>query len=163
MSPGARLALESDAPVIAEMLDAFNREFETPTPGPEVLEERLRRLLARDNFEVVLAGDQPAGLAIITFRPSIWDAGPAALLEELYVRAGLRNQGIGHELVLEAMSRARHHGSETFEINVDEGDLDAIRFYERHGFSAIQPETQGRALYFSRSLAEDSPPRSEPR
>jgi hypothetical protein len=39
------------------------------------------------------------------------------------------------------------------EINVDEEERGARRFYERNGFSAADPETGERALYYSRSLA----------
>ena len=38
------------------------------------------------------------------------------------------------------------------EINVDEGDVDAQRFYVRHGFSADEPDTGERAFYFFREM-----------
>jgi hypothetical protein len=39
-----RVAAVVDAGVVAELLDAFNREYDTPTPGPAVLSfaDRLR-------------------------------------------------------------------------------------------------------------------------
>ena len=45
---------------------------------------------------------------------------------------------------------ARERGSETYQVNVDESDVDAQRFYQRHGVSA----TPGgeRAFYFERTL-----------
>ena len=39
-----------------------------------------------------------------------------------------------------------------FEINVDAGDVDAQRFYERHGFSGTDPDTGERAFYYSLEL-----------
>ena len=39
------------------------------------------------------------------------------------------------------------------EINVDEADVDAQRFYERHGFSATEPDTGERAFYYFQELA----------
>lgn len=148
-----RVAELADAAVVAHMLHDFNLEFDTPTPGPSVLADRLRVMLGREDVVVLLAGDPVAGVALLTFRPSVWDAGPVTLLEELYVRPDVRRRGIGHRLLERAVALAEARGSETFEINVDEGDTDARRFYEAHGFSDLQPETSERALYYSRSLA----------
>ena len=136
----------------AKMLHDFNVEFATPTPGPDVLAGRLRALIPRDDVLVLLAGDPPAGIALLTFRPSVWDAGPVALLEELYVRPDLRGRGIGHTVLERAMAIARGRGSQTFEINVDEDDTDARRFYEVHGFSNTEPGRTDRLLYYFREL-----------
>jgi len=154
--PDVRVAEVADAGVAAQMLHDFNLEFDTPTPGPALLEERLLRMLGRDDVVVLLAGDPAAGVALLTFRPSVWDSGPVALLEELYVRPDLRRRGIGHTLLERAVALAEARGSQTFEINVDEGDTDARRFYEAHGFTDLQPETNERALYYSRFVAPPS-------
>jgi GNAT superfamily N-acetyltransferase len=149
---GPRVAHPADAAVVAELLHAFNLEFDTPTPGPEVLARRLRQMLARDDVVALLAGEPPVAVALLTFRPGIWDEGPVALLEELYVRPDLRGRGIGHTVLEHALAIAREHGSETFEINVDEGDTDARRFYEAHGFSNTEPGETERLLYYFRTL-----------
>ena len=47
-------------------------------------------------------------------------------------------------------------GVELIEINVDEGDVDAQRFYQRHGFSATEPATGERAFYYARELTTDA-------
>ena len=147
-----RVAEPADAAIVAELLDAFNVEFDTPTPGAEVLTRRLRQMLARDDVVALLAGEPAVAVGLLTFRPSVWDAGPVALLEELYVRPELRGRKIGHTMLEHAMALARLRGSETFEINVDEGDVDARRFYEAHGFANTEPGESERLLYYHRRL-----------
>jgi GNAT superfamily N-acetyltransferase len=127
-------------------------EFDTPTPGPEVLTRRLEQMLARDDVVALLAGEPAVAVALLTFRPGVWDPGPVALLEELYVRPALRGRGIGHTVLERAMAIARDRGSETFEINVDEGDTGARRFYQAHGFSNTEPGETERLLYYFRRI-----------
>jgi GNAT superfamily N-acetyltransferase len=148
-----RLATPDDADEVARLLHDFNREFDTPSPGVEVLASRLRRLLARDETITILAGTPAVGVALVTFRPNVWYAGRVALLDELYVVPALRSQGIGSALVDHLLTLARHGGIDLVEINVDEGDVDAQRFYERHGFSATEPGSTERAFYYSQELA----------
>jgi GNAT superfamily N-acetyltransferase len=148
----ARLAGLADAAVVADLLHAFNVEFDTPTPGTEVLTTRLRRLLVRADVAVLLAGEPSVAVALLTFRPGVWDDGPVALLEELYVQPQRRCRGIGGAVLERAMAIARERGSATLEINVDEGDTDARRFYEAHGFSNTEPGETERLLYYFRSL-----------
>jgi hypothetical protein len=50
------------------------------------------------------------------------------------------------------VSMARGRGVELIEINVDEGDVDAQRFYERHGFSSTEPGSSERAFYYTQEL-----------
>ena len=138
-----REAAPQDAPLLARMLHDFNTEFGDPTPGVEVLTQRLEAQLARDDVAALLAGED--GLALLTFRPTVWDAGPVALLEELYVVPGKRGRGIGGELIERAFALSRARGAETFQVNVDDPDVDAQRFYERHGVART-------ALYFEREL-----------
>ena len=145
-----RVATPADAHAVARMLHDFNTEFGEPTPPVDVLTARLERLLAGDDVVALLAGEE--GLALLTFRPSVWDEGPTALLEELYVVPDRRGQGIGGELIERAFAVARERGSETFQVNVDESDVDAQRFYEAHGVSARQAGSGERAFYFEREL-----------
>ena len=68
-------------------------------------------------------------------------------------RPPLRGQGIGSAVVDHLLSLARARSVELVEINVDGGDVDAQRFYERHGFSSTEPGTSERAFYYFRELA----------
>ena len=148
-----RLATPDDAEEVARLLHDFNREFDTPSPGVEVLAPRLRRLLAGDETIAILAGMPAVGVALVTFRPNVWYAGRVALLDELYVVPPLRSQGIGTAIIDHLLTLARDEGVGLVEINVDEADVDAQRFYERHGFSATEPDTGEHAFYYFQELA----------
>ena len=148
-----RLATPDDAEEVARLLHDFNREFDTPSPGVEVLAPRLRRLLAGDETIAILAGTPAVGVALVTFRPNVWYAGRVALLDELYVVPPLRSRGIGTAIIDHLLTLARDEGVGLVEINVDEADVDAQRFYERHGFSATEPDTGERAFYYFQELA----------
>ncbi|MFV0372783.1 hypothetical protein [Microbacterium sp.] len=47
---------------------------------------------------------------------------------------------------------AADRGVSAIEINVDEEDVGAHRFFERHGFSGMDPGTGERAFFYSREL-----------
>jgi GNAT superfamily N-acetyltransferase len=136
------------------LLDAFNREYGTPTPGTAVLAERLEKLLAGGTVVALLIGDPADGVALLTFRPNVWYDGPVALLDELYVVPHLRRQGRGSALLAAAEATTRERGGELVEINVDGQDTDARRFYERHGYTNIEPGQDQPQLYYYRELRE---------
>src|SRR4029453_1530719 len=109
-------------------------EFDTPSPGADVLAARLRGLLAGDETIAIIAGPPAVAVALGTLRPKVWYAGEVALLDELYVVPRLRGQGIGSALVDLLVSMARGRGVGLIEVNVDEGAVDAPRFSEGRGF-----------------------------
>lgn len=135
-----------DAEVVAKLLRDFNTEFDTPVPNN--LGQRFARLLARDDVIVLLAGE--IGCAYLTLRPSPYYDGPVAMLEELYVAPGHRNAGIGTALIQSALTEVLARGAGEMQINVDEVDADARRFYQRHGFTNI--EAGSRMLLYIREL-----------
>lgn len=147
-----RQATAADAAAVAELLDAFNHEFGAPSPGTDVLTARLRRLIAGDHLVALLTGEPAVGVAVLTFRPDVWHEGPAAVLDELYVRPGLRGQRFGHALLEEACRLARERGAGTLAINVDGEDTDTRRFYEAHGFADTEPGAAEPMFYYYRDL-----------
>ncbi|CAN5423505.1 GNAT family N-acetyltransferase [soil metagenome] len=146
------MATAADAHEVARLLYDFNTEFDTPTPPPGVLADRLRSLLASDQTFAILVGRPAVAVALVTLRPNVWYSGPVALLDELYVAPEHRNGGIGEAILHELEAVVRQRGVELVEINVDEGDVDARRFYERHGFSPVEPDSDEGALYYHREL-----------
>jgi GNAT superfamily N-acetyltransferase len=147
-----RAATTSDVVTVAELLDAFNREFDTPSPGTEVLEARLQRLIPGDHFVALLSGEPAVGVAVMSFRPDVWHDGPVATLDELYVRPDMRRQRFGHAMLEAACRCAVERGAQRLDINVDGEDIDARRFYEAHGFANIEPGATEPMFYYYRQL-----------
>lgn len=153
-TPDVFIASTEQAGVVGRLLYDFNAEFETPGPTVEEFATRFSVLLARADVLVLLAGAPaaPTGLAFLTLRPTPYYDGSLAQLEELYVQPGLRGQGIGTALVTTAVQEVRDRGGAEMHINVDEVDTDARRFYERHGFTNLQPGADYRMLCYLREL-----------
>ena len=149
---GARRAGPDDAPVVARLLHDFNIEFDTPSPGTAILTRRLRSLLGEPSTIAYLAGEPATGVALVTLRSNVWYDGPVALLDELYVEPGRRGHGLGAAMIHLLIADVRETGVSAIEINVDAEDVDAQRFYERHGFSGVDPDTGERAFYYSLEL-----------
>jgi GNAT superfamily N-acetyltransferase len=147
-----RAALPSDAETVARLLDAFNREYDAPTPGPEVLTTRLRSLLAGSDVIAFLAGDPAVGVALVTLRPNVWYDGPVALVDELYVLPEARGRGVGSALLVAVESLTRERGGQLIEIAVDGADTEAHRFYERHGYTATEAGQDQPSFYYHRSV-----------
>jgi GNAT superfamily N-acetyltransferase len=139
-----RQATAADADDIARLLHDFNVEYDEPSPPPEVLAARLRRLLG-DDIAVLLVGDGPDGLALMRFRPSLWSEGLECYLGELYVVPELRGQGRGRALMEASLALARERGADYMELNVDEGDDAAHALYTSVG---LKPT----ATYYERNL-----------
>lgn len=146
------IATVDDAVEVGGLLHDFNTEFGSPTPGPDVLAARLSVLLGSKYTFAILAGDPPTAVALVTLRSNVWYEGSVALLDELYVVPNLRGRGIGSNLMAKLLTHCQSLGVDAIEINVDEEDIDAQRFYVRHGYSCAQPDSGARAFYFYREL-----------
>jgi ribosomal protein S18 acetylase RimI-like enzyme len=148
LDSGPRRAGAGDADAIGALLHDFNTEFEDYTPGPRALADRVRELLAGDDFEVLLAGPGPDGLAVLRFRPSIWTDGLECYLAELYVAPARRRQGLGLALMEAAVGLARLRGADYMDLGTSEADVAARGLYERLGFRNREGGPEGPVMYF---------------
>lgn len=155
MTCSVRLADPTDADVVGRLLFDFNTEFETETPAAGEFAARFATLLGRPDVLVPLAEDADGtatGFGLLTLRPTPYGDGPLAQLEELYVVPSLRDRGIGTALLTRAVAEVEARGGIEVHINVDEVDTDTRRFYERHGFTNIEPGQDYRMLCYLREL-----------
>jgi ribosomal protein S18 acetylase RimI-like enzyme len=142
-----RRATGADAEAIGRLLHDFNTEFEEPTPGRQALADRVRELLAGDDFVVLLAGDEPRGLAVLRFRPSIWTDGLECYLAELYVQPEHRRRGHGLALITATLDAARARGADYIEVATSEDDVAARALYERFGFINREQRPDGPVMF----------------
>jgi ribosomal protein S18 acetylase RimI-like enzyme len=131
-----RVATVDDAEVIARLLRDFNAEFGDPAPDQPWLSARVAELLRQGVTAVVLlevAGEH-VGLALMRFRPSLWDAADECYLAELYVSPPLRGRGLGRRLLTAAMHHASERGAVYMDLTTTNQDTAAMALYESVGF-----------------------------
>ena len=146
-----RRAEPADADDVARLLDAFNREYDEPTPGVAVLAARAARMIESGELLFYLAGEGPDGLAQLQFRASMWGASPDAYLAELYVVPERRGKGLGRALLEAAIAAARDAGAEVIDLNTSDDDVAAIALYERLGFTNLEGGPDGPPMrYYER-------------
>jgi ribosomal protein S18 acetylase RimI-like enzyme len=143
-----RRAAVADAPAIGALLHDFNREFDEPTPGPEFLAKRVRKLMGAQEIAVLLGGTDPHGLAVLRFRPALWSEGLDCYLEELYVVPDRRGRGLGRALLEAAIALAREEGAVRMDLGTSEDDVAARALYERLGFTNRERGGDGPISYF---------------
>jgi ribosomal protein S18 acetylase RimI-like enzyme len=141
-----RDATRDDAPTIAQLLYAFNREYDDPTPEPGPLAERVRALLDGGDTRIALADDD-AGVAVLRFRPSLWTTALECYLAELYVIPQRRGQGLGRALLAHALDVARAAGADRIDLGTSEDDVAARALYERMGFTNREGLPDGPTMY----------------
>jgi len=87
----------------------------------------------------------PIGYVIVTFGWSVEFGGLDGIVDELYIRPGVRKRGIGTEL-LSALPRAlAGAGLKALHLEVDRGDEKACGLYRKLGF-----EPRDRVMLMSR-------------
>jgi ribosomal protein S18 acetylase RimI-like enzyme len=143
-----RRAGVGDADVIGRLLHDFNAEYDEPTPGPDAVAGRVRELLEAGAITVLLVGPEPAGVAVLRFRPALWGEALDSYLEELYVVPDRRGQGLGRALMEAAIELARREGAGFMDLNTGENDVAARALYESLGFDNHGGRPDGPINYY---------------
>jgi len=147
-----RRATRADAARIGRLLHDGRRERDAPTPEPPLLAQRVRELLADGGTEVLLAGAQPCGLAVLRLRKSLWSPALQCCLTELYVQPAHRGHGIGRALLLAAIDLARTAGADQIDLGTAETDVAARALTESLGFDAHGRPAGPLTLHYERGL-----------
>ena len=135
-----RQANLEDLPEIVRMLaDDFlgARRERDENPLPESYVKAFEEIEADKNNELIVAekDGEIVGTLQITFTPSIsFQGGKRATVESVRVGGKYRGQGIGQELMLWTINRAREENCVAIQLTTNAERRDAHRFYENLGF-----------------------------
>ena len=147
-----RRAIAADLPAIVALLadDPLGAKREhSVLPLPQAYTDAFAAIDQDPNNELVVvdaAGRQTMGVLQLTFIPYItYRGGWRALIEGVRVAAEFRSGGVGEQMFLWAIQRARERGCHLVQLTSDKARPDAIRFYEKLGFVASH---EGMKLHF---------------
>jgi ribosomal protein S18 acetylase RimI-like enzyme len=148
-----RRAESGDLDAVTRLIAEFRDWWGKSEPSGEVIGEVTAQLLDRDHTEFLLAFEdrEPVGVCQLRYRLSVWTGVEDCWLEDLFVTDAARGGGHGRELVEAAFESARARGCRRIELDVNEENTAALRFYESLGFTT-EPKPPGRTLFISRPL-----------
>ncbi|MEY2516704.1 MAG: hypothetical protein QOJ89_4062 [bacterium] len=155
----AWVATPDEAEAVASLLVAFRDHLGTDWPSDNAFLAAVERLIDDRDTEYLLASPDddspPAGVLQLRFRLSVWTAAPDAWIEDLFVRAEARREGVGDALVELAIERAAERDARRIELDTNEENAGALALYERHDFSARSKGAgagAGRNLFLGRKI-----------
>jgi GNAT superfamily N-acetyltransferase len=136
-----RKAIRSDLMEIVGMLandplGALREDLQHPEKYQQAFE-----LIDKDDNQELIVVENEGGEIIGTFQLTFiqyltHQGGIRAQIESVRVRDDQRGKGIGEQMFQWAIHRAKQKGAHLVQLTSDKKRLDAIRFYERLGFTA---------------------------
>ena len=135
-----RSAIEADLPFIIGLV-VEDAVLDTGDDPADALHADYRKALAAINTDpnqemIVVERDAvPVGCFQLSYVPGLMRRGMwRATIVVIHVTASARNLGIGSEMMLWALERARERGCGVAQLTSNKKREDAHRFYERLGF-----------------------------
>ena len=138
MPHAIRPAAPGDAALIVDLIRGL-ADYERMLDQMETTEERIHATLFQDlgrpaaHCVIGEIDGAAAGFALYFFNYSTFLARPGLYLEDLYVKAEFRGQGLGKALLLHLARVAHERGCGRMEWAVLDWNTPAIEFYERLG------------------------------
>lgn len=149
------VAGQDDAEHVARLLTEFRDWWGRDSPSDEQMRRGVERLIGDSGttFLLAAAGDAPpAGVCQLRFRYGVWYDGTDCELEDLYVDAAARGQGLGGRLVAAALEHARERGARRIQLDANAANAPAQALYRRHGFTSYSDPPGGEDLLLRRRL-----------
>lgn len=132
----------------------FDTEIGSFSGVLEVTEAKLKETLFGElPFAEVLLGEinkNSIGFALYYFRYSSFLARPSLWVDDLYIDAERRNQGIGTEIIIQLARIAREKGCTHMAWNAWADNISGVSFYQKIGARIIK--AQGKLLFFQMEL-----------
>lgn len=155
---GLRVADAADVETLVRLAGGLRDYLRQAEPDDATFRARLPELLADASTEFLVAtmsDGEACGYLQLRLRASLW-YGREAEVEDLFLSAGARGQGVGTALLDFAVRRARHHGCTSIGLNTNENNDGAVRLYEQAGFDARRARWHGgRQIWLVRELRPD--------
>ena len=137
-----RKATREDLPYIVRMLanDEIGRTRENAEePMAAGYLHAFDEITDSDTNELIVGvlNDKVVAVLQVTYIPNLtYQGGRRAMIEGVHVAAEHRSQGIGRQLINEAINRAKARNCRLVQLTTDKARTDAKRFYESLGFVA---------------------------
>ncbi len=147
-----RKALRKDIPFIMQLLaddklGQLRERYEDPLP--EKYYEAFDNINADPNQELIVVENDQAeivGTLQLSFIQYLtYQGGIRTQIEAVRVREDLRGEGLGQKIFEWAIKRAKERNAHLLQLTTDKQRPDAIRFYERLGFTASH---EGMKIHF---------------
>ena len=135
-------AAPEEAPAVAALLGGFRDHFGGDWPDDASLLASVERIIAAD--------DEPAGVAQVRYRWSVWWEAEDCWVEDLYVREHARGAGLGRALMDAVLGSATGRGCRRVELDVNSENTAALALYRSLGFRT--GKTGGQDLLMRRRL-----------
>ena len=131
-----RRALMADQDAVLVLMRGYCQEVGTPLSdehlldaiGPLIANEQLGDLLVAEQ------GEELAGYLVITWGWGIESGGAEALIDEMFVAAEYRHQGVGTLLMTEGQSRASAKDVKVIFLETEQNNPESRELYDRLGF-----------------------------
>ncbi len=111
--------------------------------GPEAMQRALRLFLARPELGFVFVarrGDDVVGMCVVCYAISTSRGGLVVKLDDVSVRRRDLGTGVGSAMLDALKAHLRAHAITRIDIGCHRDNGGAWRFYERHGFVALNEE-----------------------
>ncbi len=119
-----------------DVLGTQRERYEEPLPESYI--NAFSEIEADPNNELIVAKSDGTvvGTLQLTFTPSIsFQGSKRATVESVRVDEKYRGRGLGREMMLWAIERAKQKGCVSMQLTTNSDRVDAHRFYERLGFA----------------------------
>lgn len=137
-----RRGSKDDVKFIVAMLadDELGREREDfQDPLPDLYLAAFEQIDQDPNQELIVVEEmgQVIGTLQLTFIPYLtYQGGIRAQIEAVRIHKDRRGDGLGEQMFKWAINRARERGAHLLQLTSDKKRPDALRFYEKLGFSS---------------------------